>query len=711
MELQTDAATKDQLSCNLGDLVNHNLRVGLEAQIILRQELIASAKQRASLDIVCEEEPGVDVFYPLTSTKCRAASAWINDMVAAAKQDLFDLVPTPVVSLTAEEKEKLVQKIKVQVQERGFDAQDAQAQKAMERFVTAQSRELYDKFAQDATKVAKKTAERHKLKIQDQLEEGNFWAEFKEFIDDVVTFPYAVMRTMYLENGKSLSWGAGGAAEVVDDTWMRPRRINPHDFVWAPWSRKVGEGFEIEVIKYTPAVLSRLLLGPEKVGLNKDKLKHILETYRKGYKITYTEQYSRDNLETQETYTAQQDMGTIDVCDYWDDVLGQELIDWGVTSTSKSEPIDPWQYYPVNLMAVSGICFIARLNPHPLGHKPFTQTSYEVVPGNRIGRGIPELCRPHQNIINSAARALRRNMGLSSGPLAEVDQARIAPGQDATDLYPLKVTYVTPDLMGGGHKAYNFYTVPSNAQELLGVINQEIKLADDSTGVPSYLHGNSSTAGALRTTGGLALHMGNASRGIKQVVAQIEHDVLTPIVQQYFVMNMVFEPDEALKGDIKVIVNGPSKLMAKEAKQQGRLQSMQLLGPFISAGVIDKAGQQRLAREVLEIFDWADPDSVVKDPEETQSIERIAQQIRESLGIVTPPAPAGPAPAPAGGPFQINGNAISRPRPESIGASPVPSSAPALNLQPARAGDGATPQPGLDRRSGAASSLLASRVV
>jgi hypothetical protein len=368
---------------------------------------------------------------------------------------------------------------------------------------------------------------------------------------------------------------------------------------------------------------------------------------------------------------------TLDVLDFWGPIRGDLLQSWGV----KVEDLQAT--YEANIWVLGGICVRAVLNPDPMQQRPYYVTSYEKVPGSMVGRSVPMLMRPNQEIINSAYRALRRNMGLASGPFAEVDQSRLGGQQAPEEIMPAMVKTVEPDLVGSGKPAYHFHNINSHAGELQGTIDAEIKKCDDATGIPAYAYGNPAVAGAGRTVGGLAMLMGNAAKGIKQVIVNVEQDVLGPLVTAFYNYNMMYDPDPAIKVDAQILARGPTSVLARETAAAKRIEMLQVMGPFIPTGILQKDGLSVLLREVMKSSDLP-IDDIIPDP-------TLARQIQEASGA-PPGAPGGQPPAPG--------------IPPGMGAPEPPGTpgAPQMVPQPPGQGTGLVPMP--DGRSGPARQVV-----
>ena len=202
---------------------------------------------------------------------------------------------------------------------------------------------------------------------------------------------------------------------------------------------------------------------------------------------------------------------------------------------------DEAKEYDANVWAVGNYIIKAVLNYDPLGEKPYAKTSFIKCPGAFWGKGIPEIIEDLQNICNAAARALVNNMGISSGPQVEVNLERIPPNEDITQLHPWKIWQVTNDPLGSSAPAVRFTQPDDNANTLLGVYDKFSKLADDQSGIPSYVYGDLNVQGAGRTSSGLSMLMGAAGKGIRQVVMHIDNEIIKPIVYRQFVYNMRYD--------------------------------------------------------------------------------------------------------------------------------------------------------------------------
>lgn len=605
----------------------------------------------------------VKTFFNITATKCRAGEAWLSDILTASGDRLWQLDPTPIPSVPEFVKTMVVEQMKKEITKYGMPP---------EQLMRDRMSELADVAHFELMKQARNGTNKMQRKIDDQLAECKFIPTLQAFISDLMVYPYAVLKAPVIRRKRMLRW-EGGTPVATDEASLLIERVSPFDYYFAPWATSPQEGYVVEVMHMSRQSLVDCKGMP---NFNDDKLQQALSLYLTGHQELVNTTTAREQLEWQTLRTLTQG-DTLDVLNFWGAIRGDLLKDWGVSV----EDIDAT--YEADVWVLGGICIRAVLNPDPMKQRPYYVTAYEKVPGSMVGRSVPMLMRPNQQIINSAYRALRRNMGLASGPFAEVDQSRLGGQQAPEEILPASIKVVEPDLSGTGKPAYHFHRIDSHAAELQGTIDAEIKKCDDATGIPAYAYGNPAVAGAGRTVGGLAMLMGNAAKGIKQVVVNIEQDVLSPMITAFYNYNMMYDPDPATKVDAQVVARGPTSVLARETQAAKRLEALQVIQPFVPTGIIEQAGLATLLREVLKSSDLP-VDDIIPDPKLQQQLQQSAAAAQAAMGG------GGPEP-------QV---------PPAMGAPQVPNTPGAAPMVPQAPGQGTGQVPQLDRRSGPAGAVV-----
>jgi hypothetical protein len=190
----------------------------------------------------------------------------------------------------------------------------------------------------------------------------------------------------------------------------------------------------------------------------------------------------------------------------------------------------------------------------------------------------------------------------------------------------------------------------------MGVYEKFSRLADDHSGIPAYLYGNTDVQGAGRTSSGLSMLMGAAGKGIRQVVGHIDADVIKPIVQRQFVYNMRYDEDESIKGDAQVLARGAINLAVKETVNVRRIEFLNATANEIDMSILGKDGRAAILREVAKGLQMP-VDQVIPSRDKAGYQARIVAEAEQVAAQqqASAPAPMQPDGAPKGG---MEGNTV-----------------------------------------------------
>jgi hypothetical protein len=322
-----------------------------------------------------------------------------------------------------------------------------------------------------------------------------------------------------------------------------------------------------------------------------------------------------------------------------------------------------------NIWIVNGKVIRCVLNPFKPARIPYYAVPYEHNPYSFFGVGIAENMEDTQTLMNGFMRMAVDNAVLSGNLIIEMDETNLVPGQDLS-IYPGKVFR----RQGGAPGQALFGTkFPNVAQENMQLFDKARVLADESTGFPSFAHGQTGVSGVGRTASGISMLMSAANGSIRTVVKNVDDYLLAPIGRSFFAFNMQFDFDPDIKGDLEVRANGTESLMANEVRSQRLMQFLQvasnpMLAPF--------AKMDYIIREIAKSMDL-DPDKV------TNSMQDAAIQAEIMKGFQQP------AQAPQGAPMGPEGQ-------EVAGASPMD----ATGAGGGTIGTGVAPAPGEQGFSG-----------
>lgn len=631
------------LAMPVGELTTYLRRcwsAAQQARMPIEDRMIAAMRQRngeygpQKLGEI-RQQGGSEIFMMLTSIKCRAAESWIRDIMFQPGDKPWTLKTSPIPDLP----DYIKAEIEAEVAQEAAMFQQVFQQMPTPEEVRNRVNKLKDELKQRLEEEAERRKEAMEDKIEDQLFEGEWGDALNEFIKDITTFPAAFLKGPVIRNTRSLQWRTqGGQWKPVVVRTLTPQfyRVSPFDMYPAPNARSLDDGYVIERHRLRRKQLIQMI-GVE--GFSETAIRATLDDYAiGGLRDWLYNDLTRDRLEQRHNPWLTGADETIDALEFHGALSGKLLRQWGM---SEKDVPDESMDYEANCWLIGNHVIRATLNADPLGRRPYHKASYEEIPGAFWGYGVPELMSDLQDVCNAAARSLVNNMAISSGPQVEIYSDRVAPGEDVTQIYPWKLWQMQSDPNGSGaNRAIAFYQPDSNAEVLMKVFDFFSKLSDEYTGIPAYTYGNSDVTGAGKTASGLSMLMTAASRGIKQVIRNIDN-VVEGSVQRTYEFNMLYDEDESIKGDLNTQARGSASLIAKEQQQIRRNEFLAQTNNPIDFGIMGEPGRAALLREAVKSLDIP-VDEVVPDKEAVMAKVQAAM-----MQAMSQPA-GGPGGGPAG---------------------------------------------------------------
>lgn len=587
---------------------------------------------------------GSEIYMMLTSNKCRAAASWLRDvLLGSSNEKPWTISPTPIPDLPPVMMQSVQRIAQAEAQAYQQTTGSTLGPQDMERVLTY----VRDRVLANVKKQAAEACRRMELKMEDQLAEGGFYKALSEFIEDIVTFPSAFIEGPIVKNKRALKWvpRPDGDFEplVQDELRLEWERIDPFMVYPMPHCTNVDDGGLFVRRKLSRQALNEMK-GVE--GYSDAAIDAVLEEFGRGglheWLAIDTKKATAEGKSPVAMQSSQD--STIDALQYRGSVMGSMLIEWGM---DESTIPDPTKEYSCEVWLIGNWVIKAVLNSDPLGRKNIYKASYEEIPGVFWGNSVADLCRDVQSQCNTAARAIANNMAIGSGPQVVYNVDRLPSGEDLTALYPMKIWMTTSDPFGSNSRAVDFFTVPMVSGELMQIYAFFSALADEHTGIPRFMYGDPTGSGALRTSSGLSMLMNNASKGIKQVVMNIDVGVVAPLIERLWFYNMKYGTDPELKGDIKVIARGAASLIVKETRQQRINEFLQLAltNPVVNQ-IVGEEAIAALLRTAARNLDM-DVDNIVPPPEvirarvfqlQQQQAQMMQAQQQFQMALATAPS-------------------------------------------------------------------------
>lgn len=596
---------------------------------------------------------GSEVYARVTATKCRAASALLRDVFLGPERP-WDLEPTPNPEVPIDIEGNIRNLVATEVATLA-----ATNQQIDDQMITDRVTMLREAAERAAKKQAVEQTERAADTLDDYLIEGGFYEALAEFLVDLPIFPYAVIKGPVVRRQSQLKW-VNGRATTEYTPKMFWERVSPFDLYWSPGAGKVQHADFVERIRLSRAEIQALRGLP---GYNNDAIDEVLgRFYNMGLHEWWdTTDTQRAELEDRERW-GRTSTPLIDCAAYTGFVSGTLLKEWGMTEQQIQDPLGE---YFVTCWLIDRFVIKAQINPTPDQRAPYFISSFEKIPGGLIGYGLPDLLEDVQQICNAAARALVNNLSIASGPQVVINDEVMQAGEDDM-LYPWKRWHVSYDpMVSNAHEPVTFFQPTSNAAELLGVYEKWIVMADEISSIPRYMTGSEKVGGAGRTASGLAMLMSNASKTLQNVAAQIDRDVLEPLLLQLYNMVMLLRPG-VLNGDETVVVKGVNHAVKREQDRMRQLEFLQLTANPFDMQIIGPNGRATILRSVSANL-GLEHEQVVPDTKtlEDQMQQQAAAQQQAMLAGGDPNAPPGQAQ-----PGAQPGNPQQMPKPQPGRAAP-----------------------------------------
>ena len=516
-------------------------------------------------------------------------------------------------------------------------------------------------------------AKKMEKKIHDQLEESGASKSLRSSAFEMALFGTGIMKGPFALDKEYPNWDDDGEYNPVFKTVPHSEHVSVWNFYPDPDANNMEEAqFVIERHKMSRSQMRNLKKRPYFRGQVID------ECINRGE--SYDQKYWEHDLSD---YAPEHGIDRFEVLEYWGACDVEMLKENSVEIPEELQQFDELQ---ANIWICNGLLLRMVLNPFKPAKIPYVAAPYELNPYSFFGVGIAENMDDTQTLMNGFMRMAVDNAVLSGNLIVEVDETNLVPGQDLS-LYPGKIFR----RQGGAPGQAIFGTkFPNVSSENMMLFDKARVLADESTGFPSFAHGQTGVSGVGRTASGISMLMGAAAGSIKTVIKNVDDYLLRPLGENFFRFNMQFDFDPELKGDLEVKARGTESLMANEVRSQ---RLMQFLNVASNPTLAPFAKFQYIIREIAKSMDL-DPDKVTNNMSEAALQAEMMKQFQAPI----PDQQQGPTEAPPGsGVMDTSGAGGGN---IGIGQAPVPgeqgfsASGQTANTQPPQAVGGEQPPVG-----------------
>jgi len=456
-------------------------------------------------------------------------------------------------------------------------------------------------------------AKQMEKKIHDQLEESGANKQLRHTSFEMALFGTGIMKGPFAIDKEYPSWGDDGEYNPTVKTVPSTSHVSIWNFDPDPDAYNMDDvEYVVERHRMTRSQMRGLKSRPFFRTESIDEAIALGESYEK--------KYWEQDMEDEATYSSAPER--FEVLEFWGYVDTEMLKEQGVKipkELKNSEQVN------VNAWICNSKVLRLVLNPFKPTRIPYYAVPYELNPYSFFGVGIAENMDDTQTLMNGFMRMAIDNAALSGNLIIEVDETNLVPGQDLS-VYPGKVFRRQGGAPGQGIFGTKF---PNVANENMQLFDKARVLADESTGFPSFAHGQTGVSGVGRTASGISMLMSAANGSIRNVVKNVDDYLIGPIGRAFFAFNMQFDFDKEIKGDLEVKASGTESLMANEVRSQ---RLMQFMGVASNPALMPFVKSDYIIREIAKSMDL-DPDKV------TNSLGDAAIQAEILKKFTTPPEP------------------------------------------------------------------------
>ena len=467
-------------------------------------------------------------------------------------------------------------------------------------------------------------AKRMEKKIHDQLDESEATKQLRSAAFEMPLFGTGIMKGPMAVDKEYPDWDAEGNYIPVTKTVPKVSYVSVWDFYPDPDAASITDcQYSIQRHKMNRSQLRDLKRRP---FFRKDVIEDVITQGE-----SYAKKYWEDDLQDYQTDSG---VDRFEVLEYWGVMDMKTIEEHDIEIPEELESADELQ---VNIWICNDRVIRSVLNPFKPVRLPYYAVPYEHNPYSLFGIALAENMDDTQTLMNGFMRMAVDNAVLSGNLIFEVDETNLVPGQDM-QLYPGKVFR----RQGGAPGQALFGTkYPNVSGENLQLFDKARQLADESTGLPSFSHGQTGVSGVGRTSSGISMLMNAAAGGIKTVIKNIDDYMLGPMGKNFFHFNMQFDFDKSIRGDLEVKARGTESLMANEVRSQRLLQFLQVganpnLAPWMKS--------QYIIREIAKSMEL-DPDKVTNNIEEAQEQAMVMQKQQAEAQAQAGPAQGAPQPS------------------------------------------------------------------
>lgn len=576
-----------------------------------RRELKAWRGKPLGSQVINDEDSasqGSTIFLNITRAYVDAVSARMGDMMLPTDDRGWAIRPTPRPEISGLAEGKIPKAVNEAINEVTKD----QAQRAEQQAnAVVQAKEIM--------RSAKEAAKKAENQIWDWQVESQYAGHNRRLIEDAAKVGTGVLKGPVPMKSSKLVFKNGKLDQVAE---IKPgsMRVFYRNFYPDPaCGEDIHSGnYTWERDDITRADLMKLIGTP---GYIKNQIVKVIGEGPMQAEGDYTTNNDNPGLGSS---NAERRNNLFEIWYYHGAMSTKDLLSIDIMSEKENIQFDNGEeYVHVQVTMINNRVIKTAVSHLENGEFPYDMMVWQRRLGMPFGIGVARQLRPAQRIIVGAMRHMMDNAGVAGGPMLYIDTNLVQAAEGPNEVRPWKVFVGAEDAdsteQSRTKEAIQFLKAPMIQEELQNIIELGLKLAEDITGLPLIMQGQTNQA-TPETLGGMMLQNYNASSVLRRVARLYDDIVTTPHIRRYYKHILQHSKDDSLKGDFNIDARGSSALVEKDAANQALLQ----IGQYVMNPVFKKDPQKWIDK-VLKAY-HLDADDLNFDDDEWQGIvENMAQ--------------------------------------------------------------------------------------
>lgn len=484
-------------------------------------------------------------FVNITAQFVDTAASRVGDMLLPVDDRPWRIEPTPLPTLPGTAPESAQQTAQAQAASAGEPAPAESAQESASKALMTEAR---------------RRAEEAEKQIDDWHSECQFNSELRTVIDDSARIGTGIIKGPVPARKRKLKWVDGPFGKTI----LAVDEIQPASYAISAWNffpdPRCGESIHNGnyVWERDPCITAKMLADLRfRPGYLIDQIEAALEEGPQKHTI--------DGMSPEDERRSANEKPPFELWIFYGNVEREDLVALGIEVPDRFTA-----QVPVMCEFVNDRIIKIAFNPLDDGQFPYDLLPWKRRRGMPWGKGVARQVRTPQRMVNAAMRAIMDNASLSAGVILFLRRLGLSPADGDWNLGPNKIyTYNSAEIQDV-EKSVHSIEIPNRQKDLMPIVEQALRLAEQVTGLPMLLQGQQ---GAAPDTVGVTTLLYNSANGLLRRIAKLFDDKITePHLRRWYRWLLEYSDNPEQYGDCQIVARGSSALVERDMQAQFMVQ-------------------------------------------------------------------------------------------------------------------------------------------